>query len=57
MKKPEGDIEIRRPSKYIPHPKKPTEELLNRNEEEENVRNDKMINIVYNDGQYFLYEP
>jgi hypothetical protein len=55
VKRPDGDIEVLPASRYIPHPKKaPGEEI---SEEEEAKKNDKLINIVYNDGQYFLYEP
>lgn len=59
-KKTDGNIEVVRASKYVKQPPKKIEDASASQQMEDTMtfkRNDKLVNVVYNEGQYHLYEP
>ena len=51
-----GEIEIRRARDYEPQKPRKVKDT-NRSDEDDPKRNDKLVNIVFNEGQYYLYDP
>ena len=55
MKKPDGNIDFKRASVYVPKAPKKDKEKEEESPEEEAKRNDKLVNVLYNEGTYYLY--
>lgn len=47
VKKGQSNVEVKRASEY----------LDTENESESPRKNEKLVNVIYNDGQYHIYEP
>lgn len=59
-KKTDGNIEVVRASNYVRQPPKKFEDPSASQQMEDTLtfkRNDKLVNVIHNEGQYHLYEP